>query len=87
MHISYFTFTFACDITRTETPLTHSKVEANFEHKYKYYIGDDGSGGDPQVHLGFYKYFHFYSKSINYITGVCLHLSWTEEFWSIHISP
>ncbi|KAM0866244.1 hypothetical protein ACQ4PT_042745 [Festuca glaucescens] len=25
-----------------------TRVEANFEQKYKYYIGDDGSGGDPQ---------------------------------------
>uniref|UniRef100_A0ACD5UGW4 Uncharacterized protein n=1 Tax=Avena sativa TaxID=4498 RepID=A0ACD5UGW4_AVESA len=25
-----------------------TRVEANFEQTYKYYIGDDGSGGDPQ---------------------------------------
>jgi hypothetical protein len=25
------------------------KIEANFEQKYKYYIGQDGNGNDPEV--------------------------------------
>jgi hypothetical protein len=32
------------------TKLINFKIEANFEQKYKYYIGQDGNGSDPQVH-------------------------------------
>ncbi|GJN25499.1 hypothetical protein PR202_gb13333 [Eleusine coracana subsp. coracana] len=36
-------------ITSFTNKFTNVKIEANFEQKYKYYIGQDGNGSDPQA--------------------------------------